>query len=172
MKSEFEHELVIQGYYFEKTSAGYYSVRPKNHVARPIRVELIVSRPVNQIIHGSQNGNELDGIGYFLFRFISEHTPDYFTFAFKDLRNDTAQYMIIPTEELRKRLKKNIIRYRSGENLELRLWLIGDYLYETTNLGLEGEYYYLSEGRGGRLIDETIWNYSRFLNNWVLGSWE
>jgi hypothetical protein len=76
--------------------------------------------------------------------------------------------MIIPTEELKRRLKKNMIRYRSGDNIELRLWLIDDHLYDTTNLGLEGEYYYLSKGRGGRMIDGTVWDYTQFQNNWVL----
>lgn len=172
MKSEFEKELSKQGYLFQKTSEGYYNIKPKNRIIQPISVELVVSKPVKQIIHGSQNGNELDGIGYFLFSLTSVHPSEYFVFAFKHLRNDSSHYMIIPTKELRRRLKKNMIRYRNGENLELRLWLMDEHLYDTTNLGLEGEYYNLSKGRGGRIIDQTVWNYSRFWNNWVLGSRE
>lgn len=76
--------------------------------------------------------------------------------------------MIVPTEELRRRLKKIIIRYRSGEQIELRLWLMEDYLYNTTSMGLEGEWYSLSDGvRGVRTIDQTIWNYTNFLNCWI-----
>lgn len=56
----------------------------------------------------------------------------------------------------------------SSEYFELRLWMMDGRLYDTSNLGLEGEWYYLSEGLGGRMIDQTDWNYTRFLNHWVL----
>lgn len=172
MKSIFGTELSKQGFVFKETLDGYYNIVPKNRIVQAISVQLVISKSINLIIHGSQNGNELDGIGYFHFSLNSEHTPDYLIFAFKHLRNDSIQYMIIPTDELRKRLEKNIIRYMSGEYFEFRLWLMDGYLYDTTNLGLEGEYYYLSEGKGGRMIDGTIWNYTSFLNHWVQGSEE
>jgi hypothetical protein len=91
-------------------------------------------------------------------------------FSFQHMGNDNSEYMIIPTQELKRRLKMNMIRYRNGEHLELRLWLMGDQLYDTTSMGLEGEWYYLSKGIGGRMIDSTIWNYTPFRNNWILGS--
>lgn len=172
MKSIFEKELSKQGFSFQETSGRYYNIVQKNWIVLPTKAQLVISKPINLIHHGSQNGNELDAIGYFHFSLNSEHTPDYLVFAFKHLRNDSIQYMIIPTDELRKRLEKNIIRYMSGEYFEFRLWLMDGYLYDTTNLGLEGEYYYLSEGKGGRMIDGTIWNYTSFLNHWVLGSEE
>ncbi len=172
MKSEFETELLQQGFFYEETSTGYYNIVPKNRITHPISVELVISRPINQIIHGSQNNNELEGIFYSFFSLNSKQISDYIVFVFRHLRNESAQYMIIPTEELRRRLKKNIIRYRSGEHLELRFWLMDDHLYDTTSMGLEGEWFYLSKGRGGRMIDATIWNYTRFWNNWILGSLE
>jgi hypothetical protein len=173
VKSEFKNELVKQWYYFEKSLAGYYSIRPQNRVVRPKSVQLVISRPINQIIHGSQNGNELDGIGYFLFRLNSEINPDYIVFVFRHLINESAQFMIIPTEELKRRLRKNIIRYRNGEFLELRLWLMESNLYDTTTIFLQAElFYFMGNRKGSRKIDGTIWNYTRFLNNWVLGSRE
>ena len=139
MKSIFENELSKQGFIFKETSDVYYNIVPKNRIVEPLKVLLIISKPINPIYHGSQNGNELDAIGYFNFTLNSEHSLNYFIFAFKHLRKDSSLYMIIPTEELRRRLKKNIIRYRNGEHIELRLWLMGYDLYKTTNLGLEGE---------------------------------
>jgi len=60
---------------------------------------------------------------------------------------------------------------RMGQkNHLLRLWLMDDQLYDTTNFGLEAEWFYLSDGKRGRIIEPTIWNYTSFLNNWVLGS--
>lgn len=170
MKKEFETELSRQGFVSQETSDGYYNITSKNRIVQPITLELVISKSINLLIHGSQNGNELDGIGCFLFSLNSEQSPDYFAFVFRHLRNESAQFMIIPTEELRRRLKKNIVRYRIGEHLELRLWLMGGFVYDSSSLGVEGEYYYLSVGRGGRLIDLTDWNYTRFWNNWILDS--
>jgi hypothetical protein len=172
MKSTFEKELTKQGFLIQEISDGYYKITPKSRIVLPTLVKLVISKPINLIIHGSQNGNELDAIGYFHFNLNSEHPPNYLVFAFKHLRNDTTQYMIIPTEELRERLKRNRIRYMSGKCFTYRLWLMDSKLYDTTNLGLEGEWYYLSKGRGGRMIDGTFWDFTGFLNNWVLGSGE
>jgi hypothetical protein len=172
MKSTFEIQLTKQGFLYQETSDEYYNITPKKRISQPINVKLIISKPIRLIIHGSQNGNDLDGIGYFHFTLNSEHNQDYYIFVFKHIRNGSCQYMIIPTEELRQRLMKNIINYRTGEHLELRLWLMDDNLYDTTSMGLEGEWYYLSKGQRGRMIDSTLWNYTSFLNNWVLGSQE
>jgi hypothetical protein len=170
VSTEFERKLNEEGYFYQCSEEGYYNIQKKNRIQPPIIVQLITSRPVNKIIHGSQNGNDLDGIGYFHFSLNSEHNPEYFVFAFKHIRDRSSQYMIIPTDELRKRLKKNIIRYMSGQYFEFRLWLMENNLYDTTNMSLESEWYYLSAGRGGRMADQTEWNYSIYLNNWVLGS--
>ena len=169
MKIEFEKELSRQDYIFQETIDGYYNIKPKNRIVQPLSVQLIISKPINLTYHGSQNGNEIDGIGYFYFNLNSDRKPDYMVFSFQHMGNDNAEYMIIPTQELRRRLEKNIIRYRNGEYIELRLWMMDVNLYDTTTMGVESEWYYLSKGRGGRMIDQTIWNYTKFLNNWDFG---
>jgi hypothetical protein len=169
MKSIFEEELRNQGFLFQETSDRYYSITPRNRIVLPTKVQLVVSKPINPIYHGSQNGNELDGIGFFLFSLNTEPPPDFMVFSFQHVVNDKTEYMIIPTQELRRRLKKNLIRYRNGEHLEFRLWLMDGHLYQSNNLSVESEWYYLSKGKGGRMIDSTIWNYTSFWNNWVLG---
>lgn len=169
MKSIFEKELSKQGFLFQETSDGYYNITPRNRIVLPTKVQLVISKPINLTYHGSQNGNELDGIGYFHFTLNSDRNPNYMVFWFQNMRKDNTEHMIIPTQELRRRLEKNIIRYRNGEYIELRLWLMGGNLYDTTSMGCEGEWFYLSKGRGGRMIDQTIWNYTRFLNNWDFG---
>jgi hypothetical protein len=172
MKSKFEKELLKQGFIFKESSDGYYNITKRNRIVFPTTVQLVISKPVNPVYHGSQNGNEEEivAIGYYHFGLNSEPQPDYLVFSFQHMVNDNTEYMIIPTQELRRRLEKNIIRYRNGEHLELRLWLMEGNLYETTCFGIEAEWYYLSKGRGGRMIDSTIWNYTSFWNNWVLGS--
>lgn len=169
MEKDFELNLATRGFNFQKDLSGYYYLTNKNRISLPIKVQLVCSRPINTIIHGSQNGNELDAIGYFQFRLVPDQKQDYLVFSFQNLRNESIQYMIIPPDELRRRLKKNIIRYISDKYFEIRLWLMDGNLYDTTYLGVEGEWYYLSKGRGGRMIDSTHWNYTKFLKNWNLG---
>jgi hypothetical protein len=60
----------------------------------------------------------------------------------------------------------------SGEYFEIRLWLMEGNLYDTFSMGCEGEWYYLSKGNRGRMIDGTNWNFTCFWNNWILGSRE
>jgi hypothetical protein len=69
MKSLFEEELRKQGFLFQGNSVGYYNITPRNRIALPTTVQLVISKAINPIYHGSQNGNELDGIGYFFFQF-------------------------------------------------------------------------------------------------------
>jgi len=168
MKSIFELELWKQGFLFQETFDGYYNIKIRNRIVLPTKVQLVISKSIDLIYHGSQNGNEIDAIGYFHFPLNSDHPPDYMVFSFLHMRNNSNQYMIIPTIELRKRQEKNLIRYRTGEYLELRLWLMDSHIYDTTNMGLEAEWYYLSKGRNGRTIDGTCWNYTKFLNNWAM----
>ncbi len=170
MKTEFESKLKEKGYSYNLNPDEYYTISPINRIELPLKVQLVVSKPINEIIHGSQNKIETDAIGYFRFKIATGEKPDIIIFVFEHLRNGGSVYMIIPAETLRERLEKNIIRSRVNDYFELRLWLMDDQLYDTTNFGLEAEWYYLSNGKGGRMIEPTIWNYTSFLNNWVLGS--
>jgi len=170
MKTELESKLKEEGYSYNFNPDEYYTITPINRIELPIKVQLVESKPINEIIHGSQNGNEIDAIGHFHFKLAADNKPDLIIFVFQYLRDGYSLYMIIPEWTLRKRLEKNIIRSGSKENFELRLWLKDDQLYDTTNFGLEAEWYYLSYGKGGRMIKPTIWNYTNFLDNWILGS--
>ncbi len=171
MEEEFEKNLINRGYNFQKYQKGYYEVYNLRRVQSGVRVQLITSKPIDLDYHGSQNSNNIAGIGvYHLNIEVSLFDPEVIVFSFQNINTTDIEYMIIPTEELRKRLKKNIIRYRSGEHIVLRIWLMDDQLYDTTNLGLEGEWYYLSDRKGGRMIEPTIWNFTSFLNNWILDS--
>jgi len=172
MKTEFESKLKEKDYSYNLETNGYYKITPIKRIELPLVVQLVESKPINHIIHGSQNGNELDAIGHFHFKLATGVNPDLVIFVFQHLRNKDEVYMIIPAETLRKRLEKNIIRSLSNEYFELRLWLMDGHLYDTTNFGLEAEWYYLSDGKNGRMIEPTIWNYTSFLNNWVLRSGE
>ena len=165
MKEEFESKLKKEGYSYNLDSVGNYKISSIKQISLPIKAQLVVSKPVSLIFHGSQNGNEIDAIGYFHFKLATEKIPDIVIFMFQHLRDSSLVYMIIPAETLRERLEKNQIRSLSKEYFELRLWLMDGQLYDTTNFGLEAEWYYLSDGKGARMIEPTIWNYTSFLTN-------
>ena len=82
MNTEFERKLVDEGYSYQSIPDGYYKITPKNRIVLPTLVQLVISKSIYPIIHGSQNGNEIDAIGYFHFTLNSEHNPDYLVFAF------------------------------------------------------------------------------------------
>ncbi|MFC2080524.1 hypothetical protein ACFLRQ_03520 [Bacteroidota bacterium] len=171
MEQEFENNLINRGFTFQKHQNGYYEVYNLHRVQPGVRVQLIPSKPIDIKYHGSQNGSgEIHGIGVFHINIEdSLFDPEVIVFSFHNINTTYIEYMIIPTEELRKRLKKNLVSYRTGEHLELKLWLMDDHLYDTTHFGIEAEWYYLSKGVGGRMIDTTDWNYTKFLNNWDFG---
>lgn len=172
MIEDFKNKLKEERYSYNINPDGYYKISPINRINLPMVVQLVQSKPIDQIIHGSQNSNEIDAIGYFRFKLATEKKPDIVIFVFQQLKDNGSVYMMIPAETLRNRLEKNKIRSLSKEYFELRLWLMDGKLYDTTNFGLEAEWYYLSDGKGGRMIEPTIWNYTRFLNNWILDSLE
>ena len=168
MIEDFRNKLKEERYSYSLNPYGYYVISPINRINLPMVVQLVQSKPIDQIIHGSQNGNEVDAIGYFRFRVDTEKKPDIVIFVFQQLEDNRPVFMIIPAETLRARLLKNKIRSLSNEYFELRLWLMDGKLFDTTNFGLEAEWYYLSDGKGGRMIEPNIWNYTSFLNNWTL----
>lgn len=95
MEKEFELNLTMRGFNYQKYPAGYYAIQKKNRIQPQSKALLIGSRQISIIIHGSQNGNELDAIGYYHIRLSSEQKTDYLIFAFQHLRNKSSEFMII-----------------------------------------------------------------------------
>ena len=79
MKTEFERKLKEEGYSYNLNPDGYYKISKINRIDLPIKVQLVESKPINEIIHGSQNGNEIDAIGYFRFNEGSGHNVSEWT---------------------------------------------------------------------------------------------
>ena len=133
---------------------------------RILSLLLIISYDIDINIHGSHNSNKTDGIGVFRFNIpTGDQIPDYFIFAFENMVTGTAEFVIVKYPDLFQRLtKKNLIRENKAE---LWLWLMPDRsLYDTTNISVEGQWYNLNKGRGGRMADREEMDYSDFLNKW------
>ena len=168
MKTQFESKLIEHGFSYQTDPDDFYILCPENDVERTIMVRLICSKLVNPLKYGSNNSNEIESIGLFKFKFNpEENKSDFITFAFQNSIEHQIEFIIIPTDELNQRLNMEN-RTRNGNNkYEIVFWLMPDgFIYNCTNISIEGEWYYLSKGLNGRMADKTEWNYTEFLNDW------
>ena len=139
-----------------------------NDSSRIVCVEFVSSARVKSEIHRSPNGNILNGIGRFKFTIPKwEEKVNYYIFAFLNTPNREIEYIIVPNAILRNRFQNQNRLPTGAQKAELTLWLMPDRkVYDTTDLSMEGEWYTLSKGTGGRMADGTEMDYSEFLNSW------
>ena len=135
--------------------------------SREITIEFIESEQIDELIHSSHNGNEIESIGVFRFIFpLAGNEPDFFIFSFTNPSRSKIEFIIIPSGELIKRLRKKFV-LAINQEIEIIFWLMPDScLFESTQTGVEWEWYYLSKGINGRMADGTDWDYTEFHNNW------
>lgn len=141
-----------------------------NDSSRIVCVEFVSSARVKSEIHRSPNGNILSGIGRFKFTIPKwEEKVNYYIFAFLNTPDREIEYIIIPDAVLRGRFQNQNRMTEGSKKAELTLWLMPDRrVYETTGLSMEGEYWFLSSGSGGRIADGGDMDYTGFLNSWEI----
>jgi hypothetical protein len=168
MKAEFEKKLSDLGFSYQSKPNEFYILYTNNNAASSINVQLICTEPVDEIKYGSRNGNVIESIGLFKFKLNAGRSEsDFITFAFQNSIKHQIEYIIIPTEELKHRLIKRNRLHSENHIYKLVFWLMPDgFIYNCTDIGIEGEWYYLSQGLNGRQADRTEWNYTEFLNEW------
>jgi hypothetical protein len=168
MKKEFEKWLETLDFSFKCYNCNFYSLFQNKEVSRNIIVQLVTSEPIDEIIHGSHNNNEIQAIGYFKFTFMIEvKEPDFYIMAFQNKRKSGVEFIIIRKLEFMKRLFLENRISPNNQEIALVFWYMPDnYLYEATDIGIQGEWYYMSKGLRGRMADKTILDYSEFLNDW------
>jgi hypothetical protein len=132
-----------------------------------ITVQLIGSEQIDELLHGSHNGNETRAIGLFRFAIPSVGIePEFFIFSFTNKSSRKIEFIIIPSAEIIRRLIKKFGLINNQE-IEIVFWLMPDScLYEATQTGVEWEWYYMSKGINGRMADGTDWDYTEFHNHW------
>jgi hypothetical protein len=165
MKWEFEKKLKEIGFSFQ-CHTGLYILSPNNNDSRTINIQLIYSEPVDPLKYGSNNGIEIESIGLYKFKLNpSESQSDFIAFALRNSKKERIEFVIIPTDELNQRLTKEYRTTNGTHKHKIVFWLMPDNcLYDCTNLGIEGEWFYMSKGQNGRLADQTEWNYTEYLN--------
>jgi|WetSurMetagenome_2_1015567.scaffolds.fasta_scaffold563240_1 hypothetical protein len=143
-----------------------FNLIPNGDESRIISTRLIISKEIDFNVHGSHNRDDLAGIGVFRFSLpTGTSKPDYFILAMENKVTARPEFIIVKYTELVDRLKKNnqLIKNKA----EIWLWLMPDRcVYDSTNISLEGEWYWVSKGFGGRMSDGTEWDYTRNLNDW------
>ena len=169
-KIEFEKKLLELRVSYSLKNGDLYSITSKTDYGKHLTVRLISSLTVNNQVHGCKNGIDVQAIGLFKFKLSSfGQEPDIFVFAFQNTVKSRVELIIIPTQELLRRYVKMKSQRVSLKRKEVVLWFMEDgFVYDVTNISLEGEWYFLSKGVGGRMADKTCIDYTTFLNNWGL----
>jgi hypothetical protein len=168
IKTEFENKLKELGFSYQCNTDGIYILYENNNTDHIVHTQLILSEPIDKVIHGSQNNNKIQALGFFKFQLPPiENETDLIIFAFQNISNPCFEFIIIPSKELRRRLVERDQISTDNQEVEIVFWLMPDnHLYETTHIGVEAEWYFLSKGVNGRMADGTDWDYSEYLNNW------
>ena len=168
MKQGFEKKLKELGFSFQVIPYDFYILSPLNDVEKTIKIQLIYSEAADKRKYGSHNNNEIESIGLYKFKLNpSESQSDFIAFAFLNSIKHQIEFIIVPTELLKHRLI-NGTRLRSENHLfKIVFWFMPDgFVYNCSDIGIEGEWYFMSKGKNGRMADRTEWNYTEYLNRW------
>jgi hypothetical protein len=164
-RKAFESEMDEHGATFQLDENEIYSIALISMPERIITIRLICSGPIDERIHGSKNNTEIKAIGYFKFDWSpQDYNPNFYVFAFCNITENKVEFAVIPYTELKKRLELRKSFTINDHWEELQFWLMPpeDCLFETTNIGAEGEYWLAS----GSMSKYMQWDYTSFLNDW------
>ncbi len=164
-RNAFEKTLLEHGFSQTNNMENIYQLSWNNNPDQVVTAQFLVSEPIDELIHGSHNGNKIQAIGYFKFRLpppgVSE--PEIFIFGFHNLPNDCVEFIIIPTNEMKRRLRSRNRSKNEDQIIELQFWLMNDNtVFQTKDFSGEGEWWLIN----GRMAEDTDLDYSEFLNNW------
>lgn len=170
LQIEFEKKLSDLGLSYIKHDDDFYAITSYKGGEEKLTVQLILSLPADRQVHGSKNGNDIQVIGLFKFKFSSsQRKPDIIVFVFNNERKNKPEFIIISLYELLRRFIKNHPGSKQQGNIEMVFWLMQDgSVYDTTNISVEAEWYFLSKGVNGRMVYGTDSAYTSFLNKWEL----
>ena len=168
MIMEFEKKLDEVGVSYQGYPDNFYILRHNNNVGRTFKVKLICSDQADESEYGSRNGNIIESIGVFKFKLSkTENNTDLYILGFTSTTYQRIDFVIISTEELKSRFVKKTRNSTASHRISIVFWLMDDkFLYDCTGVGAQWEWYYLSKGLNGRMVDGTEWDYSEFLNSW------
>jgi hypothetical protein len=166
--SEFKKKLTEIGFSYLSYPDNSYLLWWRNYEGRAIKVKLIYSNLADEKLYGSRNGNSVQSIGVFKFRLSpSQNGIEQYILAFENRKLHRTDFVIISSDELRIRLTQKAGNSYSYNRIYVVFWLLEDaFLYNCTSPSVEWEWYFLSLGLNGRMVDGSEWDYSMCLNDW------
>jgi len=151
--------------YFNRN--GHFILIKGKDSSRIVSVEFVSSTRINPVLQGSHNNNVVNGIGHFKFTIPKLNKINYYVFAFLNNIIHEIEFVIIPDAVLRNRFQNQNPIQEGAKKAELTLWLMNRKVCDTTNLSIEGEWYFLSKRNSGYcMADGGEMDYSIYLNNW------
>lgn len=168
-RSAFIEKLKENGLNVYFTKNGHFILIHGNDSSRIVSLELVCPTRIDPVLHGSHNNNVVDGIGNFKFVIPKwEEKINYYVFAFLNTTNRNIEFVLVPDAVLRTKFQNQNRIPAGGRKAELTLWLMGKKVYDSTKLStsIEGEWYFMSSGSGGRMADGGEMDYTQWLNNW------
>lgn len=168
MQIDFEKRVLELGLSYRVHHDDFYTISNPMGGGNHVKVRLISTIPLIKREHESKNGNEVQAIGMFKFMLpASGLIPDILGFAFYNAVKNQVEFLIIPTDELMSRLVRKNPGYVHGKRVQMVIWLMSDgWVYDTKDISPEGEWYFMSKGRNGRMADGTKVDYTKFRNCW------
>lgn len=152
----------------DNENEGYLELSHQNHSGRFVTAQYLMSLPVNRNIYGSKNNTPIDTVARFLIPNLGmKSPPNFFILPFHNPKRGKLDFAVVPSQIV---IERKFNKHQSNLDntlVEIVFWLLDDdCLYDCTNISIEGEWFFLSKGRNGRMADYTERNYTPFLNNW------
>lgn len=168
LKDAFENKLDELGMSYQHNSEDSYLLFNTTVSKQTVKVKLILSIKSYNVELGSHNGNLVPTIGSFKFKIPpTQNDSELYVLVFGSTNPPRAYFIIIPSDELTKRLVPKVRNLYAGCRISVDFWLLDNkFLYDCTHAGIEWKWYFLSQGPNGRLADSSKWDYSMYLNDW------
>jgi hypothetical protein len=100
MKAEFERKLKELEFSYQCITKGLYILSQNNDTNGILYVQLILSDPVDEVIQGSRNNNNIEAIGSFKIGLTPENkNPEFLILAFQNISNHCVEFIIVPSKE-------------------------------------------------------------------------
>ena len=165
IKNALQQALAQNGYNIIFEGIGDSYLIQNNADSKTCLIQLAISSTVCVNRQCSEE-NEIYGMGFFKLKIpVGKEYPNFYILAQENAITGQAEFMIMPSTTLSEHLFNMGQAWKSKVELCFLSYPDGK-IFEISNLSGESRWYLLRQGTGGRMIDGTFRDYSRFLNNW------
>lgn len=165
IKNAFQQAIIQNGFNIIFEGIGDSYLIRINADSKSCLIQLVISSTVC-VNRQCYEGNEIYGMSFYKFKIpVGKEYPNFYVLAQENAVTGQAEFMIIPSTTLSEHLFDMGQARKSRVELCFLSYPDGK-KFEISNLSGEGRWYLLRQGTGGRMIDGTFRDFSRFLNNW------